>query len=632
MVESVTCPLVPIQNPKSKTQNAAWLLLLWMMVCAPVLAQAPAEPDTSRPGARLAFPDHGAVHALVIFVQHADVADGAGDFGSDPETEWPHGRSLGPERRLPAWAEDDRLLAPPGTDPAAFDEGSLSAFYDLMSHGRFHLTGYIYPRVYIPEQPVDAYHTNRGDLQNGAVALAHEILTSDELQTYLDDNPDGLDLATLDTYRNGTNTYEPDGIFDLIILIHRDLTLPRLRKSDGDEPIAGSSITSFGVDNVLRPSDPTDFTDPTTDAFASAPVALGGLRVIDNLTSGSGITVNALTRKQAVRIIAHEVGHRQFGFYHTCESVLSPDSDCIGVMTGSGLTMSAGDRIKLGWAEVVPMDLPALGRLDATFPDALASGQVFRLRLGENQCGDVIVEARRWTNFWDSPPNPDNPDAPFYQNDDGDQGDIFLPEEGLYLYKAPEPGNPRCGGNNTYIYDEQTYSSLENNGLGRRLSPFRAGPSNEMKAFRVGGTYRTAYAPGDIYAPYTLPRFFYHQHFALDAKLTLTNIRRTDEGYAAELWTDYLTGPPDANQLRIETYPNPFNDYLLVRYELTEAMPATVALYDVLGRHLMTLTDGLHQPGVHEVYFETLDLPSGVYYARVRFGGRTVTRAVQRIR
>jgi hypothetical protein len=155
-----------------------------------------------------------------------------------------------------------------------------------------------------------------------------------------------------------------------------------------------------------------------------------------------------------------------------------------------------------------------------------------------------------------------------------------------------------------------------------------------MKAFRVGGTYRTAYTPGDIYAPYTLPRFFYHENFVLDDKLSITNIQRTDEGFAAALWTDYLTGPPEANTLRIETYPNPFNEFLIVRYELTEQMPTTVALYDVLGRHLITLTDGLHQPGLHEVEFdfETMNLPGGTYFARVRIGGRTVTKAIQRVR
>ncbi len=606
------------------------LLALVLRLSAGVVGSVWAQP--AHPGARLAFPNRGVVNAFVIFVQHADDPDYSGEFGSDPETEWPVDHSLGPDRLLPAWAEGNKLLSPPGTSPEEFDEGSLSAFYHQMSHGRFTITGYVYPKVYIPKHPIEWYHENRGAFQNGASRRSHEILTSDEIQAYLNENPDGLDLRALDTYRNGTFSYMNggDGIFDLIILIDRNTTLPRLRRDDAGKSIGGSSITSLGIDNEVR-KDFVDYTNTQSDGFASDPVVLGGMRVIDNLTSGSGVLTYAQTRKQAVRIIAHEIGHRHFGFYHTCTSDFSPNSDCIGIMGGAYLTMSAGDRIKLGWTEIVPIDMENHESVDVVFEDAIRSGKVYRIRQGEDRCGDVIVEARLWTNFWDAPPNPHDPSAPFYLNDDGDQADLFLPQEGLYVYKAPQPGASWCGGNRNPSFEYAYFSSMENSGLYDRLVPFRAGRSEELRAFRPGGAYRVAYEPGDVYAPYRLPLFYFHES-ALDEKLTISDIKRVENGFSARIWTDYLSGPPDRMGLHVANYPNPFDDDTIIEYELPQEAEARVEVFDVLGRRVAVLVEGRHQPGVHRTYFDASSLSPGFYYCRINANGQTTTHPMQVVR
>ena len=362
-------------------------------------------------------------------------------------------------------------------------------------------------------------------------------------------------------------------------------------------------------------------------------MTLGGLRVIDNVTSGSGITARALTRKQAVRIIAHEIGHRHFGLFHTCQHPTSPNSDCIGIMGGGYVTMSAGDRIKLGWADVERVGLRPFERRTITVPDALRAGRVLRIRSGdEDRCGDLIVEGRFWTNFWDHPPNPDAPEAPFYRNDDGDQGDLFLPQEGLYLYKAPVPGDVHCGGSPDPDHDYQFYSSLENSGLIGRLRPYSEGPATEQRAFRMGGTYQVAYEPGDTYAPHAHPRFHGHASPRLDPRLTLTAIERTDDAFTAELWTDYLAGDPEHHAATVQAYPNPFSRRTRLRYEIAEATDVRLSLYDALGRRIALLADGPHQPGVHEVPFDAARLPSGLYWAYLQVGTRLQATALHLVR
>lgn len=593
------------------------VLLALAAEAPPVGAQA-----LPRPGARLAFPTEGRLNALVLFVQPDSLADGAGDYGSDPATEWPAAWSQGPERRLPAWAEGERLLARPDTPPEAFDPGSLSAFYHTMSAGRFTVSGYVFPQVLAPAHSLDGYHANRGAFQNGAVALSHELLSRPDVQAFVDALPDP---SVFDGFRNGTAEAGADGVFDLVVLLTRDGVLPRLRLDRDGRPLGGSSISSLGADLVARPGFPADhFANAATDAFAPAPLTLGGLRVVDNLTSGSGVLGAALTRKNAVRIVAHELGHRHFGFYHTCDNPGTADADCVGLMGGAYLTMSAGDRLKLGWAQAVPVDLPAQGFRTLFVPDALASGQVLRLRTGADQCGDLILEARLWTNFWDSPPNPDRPEAPFFGNDDGDGHDLFLPVEGLYLYKAPAAGEPRCGGSRNPAYDQHSFSSLENApGLFYRLVPFRPGPAELQKAYRVGGTYRVGYGPGDTYAPYARPGFDAHPHPLLDGRLTLTNIRREGAGFAVDVWMDFRTGLPPEGRPRLEAYPTPADDYVVLRFELEAPGTARLALFDTLGRAVHLLTDGPAQAGVHEYEVDTRGLSPGTYWARLTTGGST---------
>lgn len=598
-------------------RNPFFLALVLLLVGAQVGAA-----QEIRPGARLTVPNEGEISALVLFVQFPTEPDAYGDWASDPATEWPHARGLDPARAIPAWGEDGRLLAPPGTPPEQFAPGSLSAFYHTMSHGRFRLTGYVYPEVLHPAHAVGWYHANRGDFPNGAVKLSHEILTSDALQTYFDANPDGLDLGALDTFTNGTTERTPDGIFDLIIMVHRDEVMPNLRLNRNGQPIGGTSLTSLGADLELRPSHPIDYRLPESDAFEAEPVTLGGLRVIDNVTSGSGVTVRAYSWKQAVRLITHEIGHRHFGLYHTCQSPTAATSDCIGIMGGASVTMSAPDRIKLGWAEVVNIDVEAFERHHLTLPDALTSGKVFRIRHREDSCGDLIVEARFWSNPWDHPP-----DAAL-GNDDGDDVDLFLPQEGLYLYKAPEPGSVLCGGRPNPASDEQRYASLENNGIIGRVVPFSAGPATEQRAFRVGGTYQVAYEPGDTFSPDQRPRFDAHVHPWLDPRLTLTSIQRRGDAFTAELWTDALIETPEAEQKAVYAFPNPVAGRTTIRYAVPPAATVRVDIFDSLGRLVTRLAEGPHQAGHHELAFDVSALRTGIYWCRVSTGDRVYTAAL----
>lgn len=65
-------------------------------------------------------------------------------------------------------------------------------------------------------------------------------------------------------------------------------------------------------------------------------------------------------------------------------------------------------------------------------------------------------------------------------------------------------------------------------------------------------------------------------------------------------------------------YPNPFTSQTTIRYDLKQAAPVTLALYDALGR-LVRLRDlGLQPVGTHEIRLDAGALPAGLYLYELR--------------
>jgi hypothetical protein len=66
--------------------------------------------------------------------------------------------------------------------------------------------------------------------------------------------------------------------------------------------------------------------------------------------------------------------------------------------------------------------------------------------------------------------------------------------------------------------------------------------------------------------------------------------------------------------------PNPFNASTTIKYALPEVSMVNLAIYDVTGRLVAQLVNGMTAVGTHNVTFDGSSLPSGLYIYRLTAG------------
>src|SRR5690606_36144824 len=76
------------------------------------------------------------------------------------------------------------------------------------------------------------------------------------------------------------------------------------------------------------------------------------------------------------------------------------------------------------------------------------------------------------------------------------------------------------------------------------------------------------------------------------------------------------------------TYPNPFNPTTVIGYQISVFGQTRLAVYDLLGREVAVLVDGVMPAGSHQATFTAAGLSSGIYLVRLESAGRVETQRV----
>ncbi|MBM4117877.1 hypothetical protein FJ251_09055 [bacterium] len=117
--------------------------------------------------------------------------------------------------------------------------------------------------------------------------------------------------------------------------------------------------------------------------------------------------------------------------------------------------------------------------------------------------------------------------------------------------------------------------------------------------------------------------------YRMDFGALRTNVDFVLEHFFGEPWT--TTGAPGETPLAAfglaGNFPNPFNPKTTIAFDLPAAGRARLAIYDVAGRELRSLVDGLQPAGRQQVDWDGRDaagreVAAGVYLARLEAAGR----------
>ena len=94
---------------------------------------------------------------------------------------------------------------------------------------------------------------------------------------------------------------------------------------------------------------------------------------------------------------------------------------------------------------------------------------------------------------------------------------------------------------------------------------------------------------------------------------------------------DAVPAEPVAYRLS-DAYPNPFNPSTHLEFQVANSGLVTLKVYDVLGREVTTLVNGVKAAGTYSVEWNAAKQPSGVYYYRLQAGSYVETKQLVLIR
>ena len=79
-----------------------------------------------------------------------------------------------------------------------------------------------------------------------------------------------------------------------------------------------------------------------------------------------------------------------------------------------------------------------------------------------------------------------------------------------------------------------------------------------------------------------------------------------------------ISSDPEESYFNTKNYPNPFNPTTTINYTLKSATHVKITVYDRLGREVVVLVDESQSEGEYNIEFNGSNLPSGIYFYRIK--------------
>ncbi len=81
-----------------------------------------------------------------------------------------------------------------------------------------------------------------------------------------------------------------------------------------------------------------------------------------------------------------------------------------------------------------------------------------------------------------------------------------------------------------------------------------------------------------------------------------------------------------------QNFPNPFNSSTTINFQISKRDFVSLRIFDILGKEISSLIDGIKEPGRYSVTFSAKSISSGIYYYTLKTGGFLKTKKLVYIR
>jgi glucose/arabinose dehydrogenase len=218
---------------------------------------------------------------------------------------------------------------------------------------------------------------------------------------------------------------------------------------------------------------------------------------------------------------------------------------------------------------------------------------------------------------------------------------ILIPAEGgTIVFSANVANNETAAQQNYAVFDFWTDLVLPNQTV---ISPFLQYFENKL---RPGESLDWGLQTLEIPGNYPAGNYLLEGHIGhfpeepwFTTQIPFSKLVSTNPQVGSTSINGFANGVTSGNAeilpARIElmnAYPNPFNPETVLRFVLPEAAHVNLTVFDISGRQVATLVNGMQEAGVHQVAFQGSSLPSGVYIYRFQSGDFTTVNKMTLIK